>query len=82
MNQYDLWGFPSETSGDQKQVVFIKTSPLEEDELQLCLIPAETITFQTQFPVLYKGEKIRIFYIYLLKGLPQIEANNAIFNRY
>ena len=82
MNQYDLWGFPSEGGGSQKQVVFIKTSPLEDDELQLCLVPAEKITFRTQFPVSYKGENIKTFYIYLLNGLPEIEANNAIFNRY
>lgn len=82
MNQYDLWGIPSEVTASKKQVVFIKTAPLEEDELQLCLIPAEKITFRTRFPVMYKGEQIKTFYIYILDGMPEVEANKSMFNRY
>lgn len=79
MNQYDLWGIPLDVAANQKQVVFIKTSPLEKDELQQALIPAEKITYRTHFPVIYKGEQIKTFYIYFLNGMPQVEAN---FNRY
>lgn len=82
MNQYDVWGIPSEVNQNQKQVVFIKTSPLENDELQLCLIPAENITFRTQFSVQYKGQQVKTFYIYLLTEMPELQANKPVFKKY
>jgi hypothetical protein len=82
MNQYDLWGLPQDFNKAEKQVVLIKTGPLEENERQLYLIPMETVTYKTEFPVYYKGEKIRTFYVYLLEDMPKINSGTQMFKRF
>ncbi len=82
MNQYDVWGIPEDLDLDRKQVVLVKTNPLEENERQLELIPLETVLYRTEFPIFYKGKKVRTFYIYLLDDMPGNQLEAGIFEQY
>lgn len=82
MNQYDVWGIPSNLDNEEKQVVFIKTFPLEEDEEQRSIIPPENLIYETRYTVMYKGEKVKTYYIYLLKKMPEIPKDKELIVRY
>lgn len=82
MNQYDVWGLPSHFDREKKQVVLIKTDPLEKNERQQEIIPLEMITYRTQFPVHYKGKRVKIFYVYLLEDMPLSPPKPRFFRKY
>lgn len=81
MNQYDVWGIPSNPE-ENTPVVFIKTFPLDEDEEQRSMITSENLIYETRYTVMYKGEKVKTYYIYLLKKMPKIPKDKELFVRY
>lgn len=82
MNQYDVWGIPQDLSNRQKQVVFVKTLPLEDDEEQSSLVDSGKLTYSTTYSVNYKGEKVKTYYIYLLERMPVIPKDKILFVKY
>lgn len=82
MNQYDVWGIPSDLYEHEKKVVFIKTFPLEEDAEQRSLITSENLIYETQYSVIYKGEKVKTYFIYLLERMPELPKDQNLFVRY
>lgn len=82
MNQYDVWGIPEDISSQKKQVVFVKTHPLEDDEEQSRLVDSGKLTYSTTYSVNYKGQKVKTYYIYLLERMPVIPKDQNLFVRY
>ncbi|SNR77303.1 ArnT family glycosyltransferase [Lutibacter flavus] len=81
MNQFDIWGIPY-TEIKEKQVVLIKTSPLEFDADINSLIEQSSIIYSTKYNILYKEKLVKSYYIYLLNKMPQLSNSTEIFTSF